>query len=269
MLVQQLASPLYVPLVSLYVALEVTTTDLSPSSVWQIFDIVLFLLARTRIRSIGGTSSLGPAVWLTLAGWLCLLFSGCFFGCGRRCISARGPRDPDGGARGKRLPFDDRYAEEARIEAIRSEEERKARQAAEGTGFGGNTSHLPGFQPYSAESQPLTSRGANQWLDEDADPSLAHSGAYRDQPDPSVIGGYPRSAASHTESYVAGGYNAGLGSGGQGLDAYGRPMGGLQRRPSDAYYASGQQSPGGYPALQDNSNCESPRLPACLRRLQN
>lgn len=220
----------------------------------QIFDIVLFLLARTRIRGIGGSSSLGPAVWLTLAGFVLLVFSGCAFGCGRRCISSRGPRNPDGGARGKRMTADDRYAEEARLEAMRSEEARRLAANANGNS-------LPGFQPYSAESQPLNTT-RDQWLDEDdgaADPSLAHSQAYRDQPEPSVVGGYPRSALSHSDSYAQGGYRAGIGAGGSGLDAYGQPMvaPGLYRQPSESYYASGQQSPGGYPALAADAGCGS------------
>jgi hypothetical protein len=150
------------------------------------------------------------------------------------------------------MDADDRYAEEARLEAMRSEDARRLAAGASG-------SSLPGFQPYAAESQPLNTT-RDQWLDEDdgaADPSLAHSQAYRDQPDPSVVGGYPRSALSHSDSYAQGGYRAGVGAGGSGLDAYGQPMvvPGLHRQPSEAYYASGQQSPGGYPALAADNGC--------------
>lgn len=46
------------------------------------FDIAMFTVAKNRITgsSVGGTASLGNAIWITLVGALCLLFSGCFFG---------------------------------------------------------------------------------------------------------------------------------------------------------------------------------------------
>lgn len=42
--------------------------------------MVLFTLAKKRIIAAGGTASYGNAIWMTLAGMLLLMFSGCFFG---------------------------------------------------------------------------------------------------------------------------------------------------------------------------------------------
>ena len=227
------------------------------------------MLVRTRINALpGGSASLGPAVWLVLAGWILLFMSGCAYGCGRRCISSRGPRDKDGG-RGERAKMDYGYAEEARIEAIRAEEERKARQAH----GGGGSNHLPGFQPY--ETQPLTggNKQPDQWLDEEDDVGTQQSHAYRDnhhqQPQP----GFPARAGSDSgSSFARGGYGAGVGAGG-GAAAAGMAMGmarrpsdpnayggayrpSNQRQPSDQYYAGGQSTPGGYPPVSNDPGCE-------------
>lgn len=45
-----------------------------------IFDIVIFVIAKKRIEAASGTAVLGNAIWMTLVGMLCLMFSGCFFG---------------------------------------------------------------------------------------------------------------------------------------------------------------------------------------------
>ncbi|KAG8890933.1 hypothetical protein FRB98_002953 [Tulasnella sp. 332] len=101
-----------------------------------IFDLVLFFVARTRIREISGaTATIGQAIWLTLAAWILLFISGCMFGIGRCCIGNR-PRNPrssakqdsvGGGAAGAPT-VDQSYAERMRMEAIRAEADRKARQ---------------------------------------------------------------------------------------------------------------------------------------------
>lgn len=46
------------------------------------FDLALFIIAKKRIESasVGGTATLGNALWMTLAGTLLLMCSGCFFG---------------------------------------------------------------------------------------------------------------------------------------------------------------------------------------------
>lgn len=51
------------------------------------FDIAMFTVAKNRISGsdVGGTATLGNAIWMTLVGGLCLLFSGCFFGVSLSC----------------------------------------------------------------------------------------------------------------------------------------------------------------------------------------
>lgn len=117
-----------------------------------IFDLILFFVAKSRINAVG-SAQIGNAVWLTLAAWLLLFFSGCFYTIGRCCISSR-PRAPQDG-KGNKGWFnrdteaggpDKPYAEEMRLDAVKAEADRKARQnqnAEQG---------LPAFY----ESQPLT-----------------------------------------------------------------------------------------------------------------
>jgi hypothetical protein len=115
-----------------------------------IFDIVLFFVAKARINAIG-SAQIGNAIWLTLAAWLLLFFSGCFFTLGRCCMRGR-PSHSGGGGRdwfGRRdasagSPHKN-YADEMRLDAVKAEADRKARQKQ---GEGG----LPAFY----ETQPLT-----------------------------------------------------------------------------------------------------------------
>jgi len=123
-----------------------------------IFDIVLFFLAKARINAVG-QAEMGNAIWLTLAAWLLLFFSGCFYTIGRCCVSKRSPRakdwkDPEGGDFGHRT-----YSEQMRLDAVKAEADRKNRQKEQG---------LPEFH----ESQPLTARveGDQVYTDEYADP---------------------------------------------------------------------------------------------------
>ncbi|EJF66811.1 pali-domain-containing protein [Dichomitus squalens LYAD-421 SS1] len=125
-----------------------------------IFDIVLFFLTRTRVNDSGGHAEIGMALWLTLAAWILLFFAGCFYGLGRCCIRRR-PRGPDREA--VRPTMDNGYAEQMRLEAVKAEADRKARQAA-----GKNEIGLPAFQEY--ERQPLTSKvDENEHYIEDGD----------------------------------------------------------------------------------------------------
>jgi hypothetical protein len=134
-----------------------------------IFDLILFFVARARINAVG-TAQMGNAIWLTLAAWLLLFFSGCFYTLGRCCIQKR-PRvpggkggnwdsrnDPEGG------PNKD-YSEQVRLDAVKAEADRKARvQKAEGG--------LPAFY----ETQPLTGRveGDHVYVDGDGSESQAN-----------------------------------------------------------------------------------------------
>ncbi|PLW36562.1 hypothetical protein PCANC_15497 [Puccinia coronata f. sp. avenae] len=58
-----------------------------------VLDIVVFSIAKNRLNAISDSTvavsaSLGNAIWITLAGWLCLTLSGFFF-CAGRCLFAR------------------------------------------------------------------------------------------------------------------------------------------------------------------------------------
>ena len=113
-----------------------------------IFDLVLFFVAKARINAVG-YASIGTAVWLTLAAWILLFFSGCFYTLGRCCLKGR----PGGGSsympgwmhRDKEGGPDKGYAEQMRLDAVKAEADRKARQKQGEVG-------LPAFH----ETQPLT-----------------------------------------------------------------------------------------------------------------
>lgn len=162
-----------------------------------IFDIAFFFIAKSRINAVkGGSAQLGIGIWLTLAAWLLLFFAGCFYGFGRCCISRR-PRD----TRREASQVDAGYAEQMRMDAIRAEADRKAKQQGFETG-------LPAF----AETQPLTSKidGGEEWMEEGD-----HIVPYR-PPQASLPGGaagigagtaaYTRQNTSPPNNYAAGGY---------------------------------------------------------------
>ncbi|KAF7302443.1 hypothetical protein HMN09_00878300 [Mycena chlorophos] len=161
-----------------------------------IFDLVLFFIAKSRINAVG-SASMGNAIWLTLAAWLLLFFSGCFYTVGRCCISNRGNKRGDWENRQnapKVDPHADYRAEEAlRLDAVKAEADRKARQKMSEEGG------LPAFH----ERQPLTSTA----YDDGAN-------VYTDKPQP--IGGYvPAAPGTRTvDQYYdnmngyGGGYNA-------------------------------------------------------------
>ncbi|KAF8591951.1 pali-domain-containing protein [Ramaria rubella] len=148
-----------------------------------IFDIAFFFLAKARINKVpGGSARIGNAIWLTLAAWLLLFFAGCFYGFGRCCISSRprGPRDKDIDPSTNR-GFGSGQAEAMRLDAVKAEADRKARQKQGETG-------LPAFHEYDP-SKPLTAK-----YDEEEEPySDNHLG--RQASAYSGAGGY---APSHT-----------------------------------------------------------------------
>ncbi|KAJ7492058.1 SUR7/PalI family-domain-containing protein [Mycena latifolia] len=106
-----------------------------------IFDIALFFLAKSRINAVG-TASIGNAIWLTLAAWVLLFFSGCFYTLGRCCISNRQKR---GDWENRQEPPPPGAGDQMRLDAVKAEADRKARQKATEGG-------LPAFH----ESVPLT-----------------------------------------------------------------------------------------------------------------
>jgi hypothetical protein len=55
-----------------------------------LFDVVVFYIAKSRINKVqGGSAQIGSALWLTLASWLLLFFSGWFYSIGRCCVHSR------------------------------------------------------------------------------------------------------------------------------------------------------------------------------------
>lgn len=128
-----------------------------------IFDIVFFLVIRARVQAVGGSASLGNALWLTLSAWLMLFFAGFFFGIGKCCFASR-PRGPKNYKKGGYFtgpaPTGDISQSEAmRLEAIKAENERKARQAESG---------LPAF-PTGPEERPLNKPNAQYYVEEDSE----------------------------------------------------------------------------------------------------
>ena len=156
-----------------------------------IFDLVLFFVAKSRINAVG-SAQIGNAIWLTLAAWLLLFFSGCFYSLGRCCISNR-PRAPGGSKYspgfGRRDPEavpgpNKDYAEQLRLDAVKAEADRKARQKVSEGG-------LPAF----GETQPLTARieGDHVYLDGEDGGSQVNLPATAPPP-----------ARNHTPGYVQG-----------------------------------------------------------------
>ncbi|TFK56760.1 pali-domain-containing protein [Heliocybe sulcata] len=166
-----------------------------------IFDLAFFFIARSRMNSVsGGSASLGNGIWLTLASWVLLFFSGCFYGLGRCCIKRR-PRGPGGGKDEERwnppaIPGgsgNNGYGEQMRLDAVKAEADRKARQAR---GEGG----LPAFQEY----QPLKAsvEGDQVYADDDMpeqpyrdhDTEAGRPVGGRRQPTADYAGGYVQAA---------------------------------------------------------------------------
>ncbi|GAB1522546.1 hypothetical protein RhiTH_005666 [Rhizoctonia solani] len=141
-----------------------------------IFDLVLFFAVRARVNNVqGGSASIGNALWMTLAAWALLFFSGCAYAFGRCCVS-KGPSGTGGGSGWRRSRKDsertkrgddeddgkfDRESERMRMDAIRAENDRKARQRAEQQEVG-----LPAFYEY--ERTPLR-REEPQYYEEEVE----------------------------------------------------------------------------------------------------
>ncbi|KZT74973.1 pali-domain-containing protein [Daedalea quercina L-15889] len=151
-----------------------------------IFDIVLFYVTKDRVNSeSGGSSSLGVGVWLTLASWLLLFFAGCFYTIGRCCIKRR----PSGWTRDRNAP-DNSYAEQMRLDAVKAEADRKARQKQGEIG-------LPAFQELD-QLQPLASHTDEEYVD-DGDKVVPLSSAQN-----AGVGSYGRRQSSQSRPYPGG-----------------------------------------------------------------
>ncbi|KAL0951706.1 hypothetical protein HGRIS_008381 [Hohenbuehelia grisea] len=202
-----------------------------------IFDLALFFIAKSRINAVpGGSAQIGNAIWLTLAAWLLLFFSGCFYTLGRCCISKRGKRSGDGGKgwsgnKDHETGGDtshNKYAEQMRLDAVKAEADRKARQKEAG---------LPAFyenKPSSPtyETLPLTAR---------VDGDSVYTEPYRDSAPPPAPAG-PRRQGS---GYAAGGY-AQAPAGTRAVDEYYNPSQTYNNTPSTTYPPqpqSAQQQP--------------------------
>lgn len=125
-----------------------------------IFDIAFFFLTKSRINSIKGASAqTGNAIWLTLAAFLLLFFAGCFYSIGRCCIIGR-PRGP----RIRDVPsdIDSQRAEALRLDAVKAESDRKARQKQKEMG-------LPAFPEYDSR-KPLTLEDDEYYQDNQPSP---------------------------------------------------------------------------------------------------
>ncbi|KAL5533710.1 hypothetical protein ACEPAG_170 [Sanghuangporus baumii] len=117
-----------------------------------VFDVVLFFVVKKRVQDIEGgenSAQFGGAVWMTLAAAVLLFFSGCVYACGR-CMLSRRPRVRGSGGddeygKGSVLPTS--HAEQMRLDAVRAEAERKARQK--------NEVGLPAFPEQADVVKPL------------------------------------------------------------------------------------------------------------------
>ncbi|KAG5730529.1 pH-response regulator protein palI/rim-9 [Termitomyces sp. T112] len=130
-----------------------------------VFDIAIFFAAKARIDAVG-SAEIGNATWLTLAAWVLLFFSGCFFTIGRCCISKRGPRRNKDNWNKVESVVGPSSSEALRLDAVKAEADRKARQ---------NT--LEGGLPAFHEVQPLTGHidGDKVYVDDPSRPDNASS----------------------------------------------------------------------------------------------
>ena len=148
-----------------------------------VFDLIFFFIAKSRINAVGGTAEIGNGLWLTLASWVLLFFSGCFYGFGRCCVSKR-PRGPRGTPKDKSSNTEQgggytagggnstvSNTDAMRMEAIKAENERKAKQAEQG---------LPAF-PTQSEAVPLRKNSSPQYYYEtDSEDDQQTRQSYRD-----------------------------------------------------------------------------------------
>jgi hypothetical protein len=190
-----------------------------------IFDLAFFFTAKSRINDVkGGSATMGTAVWMTLAAWILLFTAGCFFGLGRCCISRR-PRGPSQ----RQASVDQGYAEQMRLDAVKAEADRKARQQKAEIG-------LPAFHEYD-QSEPLTKPDPSEEYIEDGDQVLPYNRSQQNPPAGGAgvgagMAAYSRTGASPPGGrYTGGGYTQ-------------APPG---SRAVDEYYNAQPSQPNSYP----------------------
>ena len=213
-----------------------------------IFDIALFFVAKSRLNSVqGGSASIGNGVWLTLVAWILLFFSGCFYSVGRCCIRRRS-RDAWGGKVGTPIgPNGYNSSEQLRLDAVKAEADRKARQAQPEVG-------LPAFHEYD-QSQPLKARvdGDDVYLEEET--------PYRDNISSSGNAGTGTYGRSAGRAYAGGGYIQAP-PGTRAVDEYNNATPyppGPQRRASNITQTTTTSAPSMYPP--SSSTVVSPSAP--------
>lgn len=154
-----------------------------------VFDIAVFVIAKQRIESssVGGSASLGPAVWMTLAAMVLFGLSGCFFGvspepslrcllsrfdartilqCGA-CVIRKQRSGREASEKSRPLP-DPEYGSKLRGEALAAHERDKAYAAQQGRHEG----VLPAFTEHERDKEdiPLNSMQAVAFDDDGYQP---------------------------------------------------------------------------------------------------
>ncbi|KAK8854869.1 hypothetical protein IAR55_003608 [Kwoniella newhampshirensis] len=180
-----------------------------------VFDLAMFYIARARINSVqGANAEIGTSVWLTLAAWVLLAVSGCFFGIGNCCGDCRNDRQ---GGDPNRNRYDRARSEgeedyKMRMMAIDNERARKQKQEQ----------GLPSFQ----ELTPLKDDGEDKYLHETAPVNqqrVMPGGLRRDGSVLQGVGvGYGRrnNGTPANDPYAAGGQNGYPGGWGQPQGGY-------------------------------------------------
>lgn len=179
-----------------------------------IFDLALFFLTKSRINSAGGNAAIGNALWLTLAAWALLFFSGIFFCCGRCCLDSRPSRSGKRSGTGDFEPGHNQYVDQVRLDAIKAEAERQAKQKY------GTEGGLPAFQ----EFQPLTHKESDDGYAYEEGNHIVKQPSQSQLPQQGYLDASSPSQQPVTGSTYAGGYMPGQ-PGGRAVDDYYNPTG--------------------------------------------
>ncbi|KAF5346338.1 hypothetical protein D9758_011507 [Tetrapyrgos nigripes] len=153
-----------------------------------IFDIVLFTIVKKRINDVGSATT-GNAMWLTLAAFLLLLFTGCFYAFGSCCIPS------GGGSSGRRKSRNDVEAgsypnsslqrksedlrhDQIRMQAVRAEADRQAALAdreAEAAHLSHAARAATGYTPYQDPYQQNQYQHQQQHSQQPSNTSYLHT----------------------------------------------------------------------------------------------
>lgn len=145
-----------------------------------VIDLIIFFVAKARINAVG-SAQIGSGIWLTFAAWILLFFSGCFYSFGRSCISNR-PSKGYGDNNNNRRTSEDYTSNQRRLDAVKAEADRKARQKQNLHEIG-----LPAFP--EVEREPLTAsiRG------DQVDVTRPQTGYVQREPGTRAVDGYYQS----------------------------------------------------------------------------